>query len=434
MPGYAAGAVDYICKPFNPDILTAKVRAFVALYKLQRQSELLREREAEAMRELALRQAAESASRAKDEFIATLSHELRAPLNSILGWGQMLAAGKLGELPAPAARAVATIMRSAKLQSQVVEDLLDVSRIVAGKLSLKKQRFDVVAVVQAAVDAVRILAEDKNIGLQSSFPQSSGVMLGDANRVQQMLGNLLANAIKFTPPGGNVDISLTVSEEHVDIAVRDTGIGIARADLPRIFETFWQGERTATRSAGLGLGLPIVRKLVELHEGEISVASAGEGQGATFSVRLPLFRGAGLPPDGGGAVAVASSGRVLEGLHILLVDDDMDALDLLGAVLQDVGASVWLAASVAEAIGAVQQKSFDLAISDLSMPGEDGFSFVRRLNELSPRALPAIALSGHALPEDRARALDAGFASYVAKPLDPAALIALVAKVADRSA
>jgi CheY-like chemotaxis protein len=249
-----------------------------------------------------------------------------------------------------------------------------------------------------------------------------------------MLGNLLANAIKFTPPGGNVDISLTVSEEHVDIAVRDTGIGIARADLPHIFETFWQGERTAARSAGLGLGLPIVRKLVELHEGEISVASAGEGQGATFSVRLPLFRGAGLPPDGGGAAAVASSGRVLEGLHILLVDDDMDALDLLGAILQDVGASVWLAASVAEAIGAVQQKSFDLAISDLSMPGEDGFSFVRRLNELSPRALPAIALSGHALPEDRARALDAGFASYVAKPLDPAALIALVAKVADRSA
>ncbi|HEX4499513.1 MAG TPA: response regulator [Thermoanaerobaculia bacterium] len=388
--------------------------------------------------EQAARKQAEEANRTKDEFLATLSHELRTPLNAILGWVQVLRMGKLD--PAAATKALETIERNARSQAQLIADLLDVSRIITGKLRLDFRPVDLRRIIDSAQESVRPAADAKGIHLAISIGQLASPALGDTDRLQQVIWNLLSNAIKFTSKGGSVEVRLREVEGNAVIRVSDTGIGIRPDFLPYVFDRFRQAEGSITRThGGLGLGLSIVRHLIELHGGTAEVESAGEGQGATFIVRLPLR--AELAEDALDRTAVGRSvfqaPDLLAGVRVLVVEDETDTRELLVVALQQCGAEVTAFGSVPEALEELDRALPHVLLSDIGVPGEDGYSLIRKVRARGPGQggdLPAAALTAYARAEDRQRALDAGYQTHLAKPVDPAELIAAVARLAGRRA
>lgn len=393
---------------------------------------------------------AQDANRIKDEFLATVSHELRTPLSAVLGWSRLLKTGKLDAKGSE--QAVEAIERNARAQVQLIEDLLDISRIISGKLRLDVRAVDMVDVIRAAIDAVRPAADAKNIHIQSGLNQwSDDIVLGDPSRLQQVVWNLLSNAIKFTPMDGQVQITLARINSHLEIKVSDTGQGINPEFLPHIFERFRQADSSTTRQhGGLGLGLAIVRHLVEMHGGEIRVNSAGEGKGATFTVSLPIsiardFSLGKRADESDSNESLNIEGifvkSALEGLQILVVDDEKDARDFLTTMLSQYGATVRAAGSAAEAFeilqGMSREKLPDVLVSDIGMPAEDGYSLIRRLRMLSPEEggqIKAIALTAYARLEDRMRALAAGFQMHVAKPVDASELTMVIVSLTGRMA
>ncbi len=393
-------------------------------------------------REQVARAESDAANRAKDEFLATISHELRTPLNAILGWGRMLRNSKLDE--ASFARGLDTIERNAKLQAQLIDDLLDVSRIISGKVRLTVMPVELRPVIEAAIDSIRPAAEAKDIRLQVTLDTNTGLVSGDPDRLQQIVWNLLSNAVKFTEKGGRVQVRLERINSHVEITVSDTGKGISPEFLPYVFDRFRQADSSITRlHGGLGLGLAIVRHLMELHGGIVQAQSLGEGQGATFSLRLPVIiaHGSGRfaindeEANASGAALEVDFGSSpsLEGLSILVVDDEGDARDLLRVILEERKAQVTTAASAAEAYETLEWLRPDIIISDIGMPGEDGHSLIRKVRQKEAQRRqgwkPAIALTAHARVEDRLRALSAGYQAHVAKPVEPTELVAVIASL-----
>lgn len=394
------------------------------------------------MQEQTARAEAEKLNRLKDEFISTVSHELRTPLNAILGWAHILRTTKVDE--ARMYRALETIERNARSQSQLIDDLLDMSRIITGKIRLNVRAIELWRVIEAAIETVHPAADAKNIRLQTAIDPAAGPVLGDSERLQQIVWNLLSNAVKFTPKGGRVQVYLQRINSHVEIIVADNGQGISADFLPYVFDRFRQADNSITRSfGGLGLGLAIVRQLVELHGGTVYAESPGEGQGATFIVKLPLMpvRSTIIEPERvhpsvEGTIPFDDSLR-LDGLRILIVDDDADMRDLLSYTLQVCGAQVTNTATAEEAISILTKSSIpqDILISDIGMPDEDGYALLRRVRALKPEqggTIPAIALTAFARTVDRTAALLAGFQSHVAKPVEPAELIAVIANLTGR--
>jgi signal transduction histidine kinase len=499
--GYSLGAVDYIFKPFVPEILKAKVAVFIELYKkteeIKRQAELLleknqeldqtnkaiiglnreieekndqlemrvqqrtaelaranaalqseiieRQRAEEARMQLLAseqkaRAEAEAANHAKDEFLATVSHELRTPLTSILGWTRLLRIREPD--PASLARGLETIERNAKSQAKLIEDILDVSRIISGKLRLEVHPTKVVPIIEMAIDAVRPAAEAKAIRINTTLDAAVGYLRGDPTRLQQVVWNLLSNAVKFTGNGGEIQIALAQAGECARIVVSDNGCGISEEFLPYVFDRFSQAERHMTRKhGGLGLGLAIVRHLVEMHGGVIQVDSAGEGQGATFTIDLPLMANYSEAsrdalPDGDGEPAADRPVEVpptLRDLRIMLVDDDPDTLQMLTVALEEAGGEVRACSSVKEALATLAGWKADLLVSDIGMPNEDGYSLIRQVRALKPElggAMPAIALTAFAGVADRSRALSAGFQKHISKPIEPLDLVRLILRLA----
>ena len=498
--GYQAGAIAYLSKPVHPVILRSKVAAHVDLFRktqalaaantalsqevaerinaeqaLSRANQELEKRVEERTAELrqaiaresAARVEAEEQSRLREEFLAVVSHELRTPLNAVYGWSELLS--REGVDAVTRAEGLAAIKRNAKAQSRLIEDLLDMSRITSKKARIDAQRVNLTEVVAAAVQTAQPTAAasglrlDTLIGSGAQLPAGAWVM-GDFGRLQQVIGNLLSNAIKFTPPGGAVTVLVRAAAGEVEVAVQDTGQGIDPKLLPRLFNRFHQADGSTTRRfSGLGLGLSIVRQLVELHGGKVRGESAGPGRGARFVVTLPLVaqqaleterpqadreardagvagvagdgadadggRGRGEGPDG----AVAHLGtRGLVGLRILCVDDEPDARQLLRHLLEQQQASVTLAASADEALAASREGQFDVLVSDIGMPGRDGYDLIRslRAREGDGRRLAAIALTAYARDSDRDAALEAGFDAHLAKPVDAAMLVAEIDRLA----
>jgi PAS domain S-box-containing protein len=370
------------------------------LLEAERDLLLLAEREA--------RSQAEAASRAKDEFLSVISHELRSPLGAILGWTAVLKAGASGE---KATRAIETIERSGRMQAKLIEDLLDTSRIVSGRMRLDLRLIDLPTVVRSALEAVRPTADAKGVRLEIRLDASAGPLSGDRDRLEQVVWNLLSNAVKFTPAGGLVEVGLARRDDDVCLTVSDSGRGIARDFLPFLFERFTQSEAASTRgTTGVGLGLAIARHLIELHGGSIAAASDGEGKGATFTVTLPL------PPALGGEEHRRS--RPLEGLRVLVVEDDFDALDALRLALEERGARVTSAGSVREATRVASQSAPDAIISDIHLPDGDGYALMRELRSKEElRSVPAIAVSGYGDSDDGGSAAAAGFQRRFRKPL-----------------
>jgi len=392
------------------------------------------------------RRRAEEANRAKDEFLAVVSHELRTPLNAILGWAKMLNAGALSD--EQARKATATIERNALAQAQLIDDLLDVSRIITGQMRIKGEPVDLPAVVEAAIDIIRPAADAKGVRLQHEIDPNVGSLLGDADRLQQVFWNLLSNAVKFTPRAGRVAVRLRRVGAFFVVEVEDSGQGIPTGFLPQVFQRFRQHDAsTARKTGGLGLGLAIVRHLVELHGGSVAVASEGLGKGSLLSVRLPIndaFRREAPPPlserspaPSAGAQPVRANPRSLEGLFVLVVDDDCDARDLVASVLVSYEARVTAVSNAAEALDRLQSERPDVIISDIGMPVDDGYALMERVRALAPEhggRTPAIALTAYAHNTDRAKALLAGFTAHATKPIDPEELVALLASVMARGA
>ena len=377
------------------------------------------------------REAAENANRIKDEFLAILSHELRSPLNPILGWSRLLQTHKLDE--AQTAEALKTIERNAKLQAELIEDLLDVSRILQGKLRLTVAPVVLTTVIQAAIETVRLSANAKAIQIQTRLEPEINCVAGDANRLQQVVWNLLSNAVKFTPAEGRIDICLEQLDAHAQVTVADTGKGISPDFLPSVFDYFRQAEGATTRSVGgLGLGLAIVRQLVELHGGTIRAESAGEGQGATFIVRLPLMPAPSSTPQAANTADVCPN---LKGVNVVVVDDDTDARALTTFLLEQCGAMVTAVASAEEAFTAITQLKPDVLVSDIGMPTVDGYMLMRQVRTLPVERgghTPAIALTAYAGETDYQRAIAAGFQQHLAKPVEPATLITAIASLVRR--
>jgi two-component system CheB/CheR fusion protein len=387
-------------------------------------------------REQAARQEAEAANRAKDDFLATVSHELRTPLSAILGWSRLLCTQKPDG--ATAVRGLESIERNAMVQAQLIEDILDVSRIVAGKMSLESRPIDLAQIINAAIDTARPAADAKSIQIQTHFDPDIGLVSGDPGRIQQVVWNLLSNAVKFTPNGGRVDIQLERLDSDAQITVSDTGKGISADFLPVIFDRFRQADSTSTRQyGGLGLGLAIVRQIVEMHGGSVRAESRGEGQGATFAVRMPIKgiagkenatpRGRLVFPTTGKATPFVCPPQIY-GVRVLLVDDQPDTLEMLRSTLeQQCGAEVRTSADVATALEMFEQSKPDVLVSDIAMPGEDGYALiakVRALEQQGGKRTPAIALTAYVRVEDRARALHAGYDRFVPKPIEPDELLA----------
>ncbi len=385
------------------------------------------------------RRAAEESNRLKDEFLATLSHELRTPLTAILGWANMLRSGRLDD--ETFRTAIEIIERNARTQQHIVDDILDVSRVITGKLRFDPEPTDLRAIVAAAVDAVRPAAAAKNIRLLTDFDPRCRSVTGDPSRLQQIVWNLLSNAVKFTPIGGEVRARVEQAEGRARLTVTDTGLGIKPDFLPFVFDRFRQGDQSTTRAfGGLGLGLAIVRHLVELHGGTVSAESEGEGKGSTFTVELPNMEGrksevslpfgkeVGVEP----AVSLPPS-TILRGMRVLVVDDEQDALDLIRVILEQRGAKVTTALSAAAALEAFAAEGADVIVCDIGMPGEDGYGLIRRVRALGDGgATPAIALTAYAAESDRAEALAAGFQLHVPKPVEPENLVRVVAGVLRR--
>jgi PAS domain S-box-containing protein len=385
------------------------------------------------------REAAEEASRLKDEFLATLSHELRTPLTAILGWSSMLRDSRLDEQTFK--MAVEIVERNARTQQQIVDDILDVSRIITGHLRFDAALTDLRHVVEAALDTVRHAASAKNITLRAEFEPGVAPVMGDPRRLQQVFWNLLSNAVKFTPIGGEVRASVCGDGAHARVIVTDTGPGISPDFLPYAFDRFRQGDQSTTRvHGGLGLGLSIVRHLVELHGGSVRAESEGDGRGSTFTVELPLLRKA----EGGRRIEEGADGEsaihnpqsaILKGMSVLVVDDEPDALGLLKTLLEMKGARVTAVESAEAAWGELESAWPDLLLCDIGMRGEDGYQFIRRVRALEAergRSLPSVALTAYAGEADRALALEAGFHLHVAKPVEPAALVNVLADLTGR--
>ena len=409
------------------------------------EKEIAERRRAEEYRESLLvservaRCEAERATRLKDEFVATLSHELRTPLNAIVGWASILGRDRR---PETIAQGVEVIERNAKLQAQMIEDLLDMSRILSGKLLFEMQKTDLARVIEAAVEAVRPTADAKGIVIATSF-EATSLVNGDPGRLQQVAWNLLANALKFTPRAGRVEVQLRESGGQAQISVSDSGQGIKPEFLPFVFDRFRQADASTTRHhGGLGLGLSIVKNLVEMHGGTVSVHSAGERQGATFTVLLPLAAPTQVTAtaepaadtDNMAREALSSPhpGPALTGLRILVVDDEADARSLARRVLEECGAHVVTAGSAAEAMAAVDPESIpSVIVSDIGMPEQDGYDLIKQLRLLPGDAgrIPAIALTALARGEDRTRALLAGYQRHISKPVDPAELVSAIANL-----
>ncbi|MEH2315330.1 MAG: response regulator [Nostoc sp.] len=425
---------------------------------------------AQVIREQTARQEAEAANRMKDEFLAVLSHELRTPLTSMLGWSKILRSKKLDEKAT--SRALEAIERNAMSQMQLIEDILDVSRIIRGQLRLNVSAVNLISVMEAALEAVRPLAEVKDIKLNTVLDTSVGSVYGDPARLQQVVWNLLTNAIKFTPKGGRVEVRLSAyfgslisdfglgsdgenldssnndessnpeskiqnsKSQYAQIQVIDTGIGISSEFLPKVFERFRQADSTTTRSHnGLGLGLAIVRHLVELHKGTIFAQSPGIGEGATFTVRLPLLqnnRANRVNREATGEISSPVASVPLAGLRVLVVDDQADTRNFLSFMFEEYGAIATAVASVDEALTVIEQAKADILISDIGMSEQDGYTLIRKLRSLEPEKggrIPAIALTAYTREEDRLEALKAGFQQHLSKPIDPIKLIAMVVNV-----
>ncbi|HSK74074.1 MAG TPA: ATP-binding protein, partial [Pyrinomonadaceae bacterium] len=368
------------------------------------------------------------------------SHELRTPLNAILGWSKILRTKKLDD--AAFAQATEAIERGARSQSKIIEDILDLSRIISGKLRLEVQKVDLLKVIEMAVDIVSLAAQAKNIRLEIIL-DSNGVVSGDSHRLQQVVWNLLTNAIKFTPKGGRVQVRLERVNSSVEISVSDTGKGISPEFLPYVFDRFQQADNTSTgRQGGLGLGLSITRHIVELHGGTIRAESSGENMGATFTVSLPVMI-VHRKDDSASSISENQSSAEeensplstqLNGLRTLVVDDEADSRDLLTAILTLHGAQVTAASNVAEAVEKFQTVKPDLIISDIGMPGEDGFSLIKKLkafNKDQKQKIPAIALTAYASQSDRLKILSAGYQMHLAKPIEPEELLIVIANLAN---
>ena len=427
-----AGAADYLNKnALSAERLERSVRYAVALHRAEEERRQLLEREHLARLE------AQAANRAKDEFLATLSHELRTPLNAIMGWSRLLASGHLDE--ATSRRAIEIIERNTRHQAQLIEDLLDISRIVTGKLRLEFRAVPLRNICEAVLDSVRPTADARHIAIRYDHQDSNEAVLCDPARLQQVIWNLLSNAIKFTPEGGFVGLSVGRAADSIVVTVRDSGTGIDPDFLPHVFDRFRQQDPATTRKhGGLGLGLSIVRHLVELHGGTITAASDGRAKGATFVLTLPV-----APPRVNDVVMMHSHEEAdlnglpsLAGIRVLVVDNEADARALIAAVLERWGADVTTVGSAAEAIERIQQSRPDVLLSDIAMPGEDGYDLIRQVRALDNPAdspLPAAALTAYATANDRARALLAGYQAHLPKPIEAAELGAVVAALAGRT-
>lgn len=422
-------------------IIRLQQKAKTLQAEIRQREETQEELRISLLREQLARAEAETANRMKDEFLATVSHELRTPLNAIMGWSHMLRGGRLDQKTM--ARAFETIDRNAKAQAQLIEDILDVSRVITGRLALNMGPVDVSSVINAAVDSMQLAADSKGIQLEVTLDPSVRHTVGDSSRLQQVVWNLLANAIKFTPAGGKVEIRVERADAALQISVSDSGQGISPEFLPFIFDRFRQADSSSTRShGGLGLGLAIVRHLVELHGGSVHADSDGLGKGSTFTIRFPLAIDKspakaqlnvtegpwGSTPPHLGVKSVQS----LEGLRVLLVDDDRDNLQLISTMLNGRRAKVHTATSAAEALEALEWFNPDVLVSDLAMPSEDGYSLIRKLRAMeNTKHIPALALTAYVRIEDRTRALAAGFNMFVPKPVELNELISAIANLAE---
>ena len=474
--GYSVGAVDYIFKPFSTEVLRSKVAVFVELFQqrealtrqtqaLLRAQEELEERVRARTRELAAaneslsaeveerkriehdrqllleseqhaRAQAEAANRMKDEFLATLSHELRTPLNAILGWSHLLTSGRADQ--ALVERAITIIRNNAAAQSQLIEDILDVSRIIGGKLRLNVGRVQLREVVEAALDTVTPAAAAKMIAIEREIEEIDPLS-GDRDRLQQVVWNLLSNAVKFTPREGRVVVRLMRRDDDVLLSVQDSGIGIAPDFLPYVFDRFSQADGSATRRhGGLGLGMAIVRHLAELHGGTVRADSAGENQGATFTMTLPLRANVAVADElaaGSAASEPAACDELpqLEDVSVLVVDDNADSRNLLRELLSGHGAATVTAGSTDEAIQLFRRLRPDVLVSDIAMPGEDGYDLIRRVRQLAEHEggrTPAVAVTAYVRGEDRTAAFAAGYDRHIRKPVDVAELVTAVAQLA----
>ncbi|HXS27752.1 MAG TPA: response regulator [Steroidobacteraceae bacterium] len=466
--GYELGAVDYILTPINPHVLRSKVRVFIDLYRahaelasshqalehrvgertreLRRSNERLQaeieerrriesEREVLFKREQVLRAEAEELSRLKDEFLATMSHELRTPLNAIFGWITLL---RTGRLDAPTEeRALETIERNARAQKRLIEDLLDVSRIVTGKVTLELGMVDPRRIIESSVETMMPAAQAKGIALVPLLDAGVGSLRGDPARLQQIVCNLLSNAIKFTPLGGRAEVVLARRGAEAEISVRDTGQGIKSEFLPFVFDRFRQEDGSISRRhGGLGLGLAIVRHLIELHGGTISAASDGEGMGSTFTLRLPIRHAAAAgqtaEPRTPGSAAAAGGTAPLGGVHVLVVDDDAGAREVIAQILESLGARVSLAASGSVALTLLFERKPHVLVADLGMPEMDGFALIEQVRALDPNLggrIPAVAVTAYATMQDRLRALHAGYQNHIAKPVEAEELAAVISSL-----
>jgi PAS domain S-box-containing protein len=419
------------------------VRCLGTYIDITRSKEAEQEGEKLLRREQAARREAEDASRLKDEFLATVSHELRTPLTAILGWSHMLTSGNFDQNYT--SRALETIYRNAKSQAQLIEDILDVSRIITGKLRINARPISVSPVIQTVIESLRPSIETKNIGLRMGFDFEHRMIHADPDRLQQVLWNLLSNAIKFTPEGGQISVGLVNGETETKIVVSDTGKGIAPEFLPFVFDRFRQADGSTTRRhGGLGLGLAIVRHIVELHGGTVEVRSEGEGKGTTFTVSLPLLEtpsestketeghGSGANQSDSGEGPQPGYQSEIEGLRVLLVDDERDTLELLAIVLAQNGVEVNPQTNVRDALEVLKAWKPDVIVSDIAMPEEDGYSFIRKLRALPPEeggAIPAVALTAYVGIKERTQVLSSGFQMYVPKPVEPAELLSTLASL-----
>ena len=463
--GYTVGAVDYLVKPVPADVLRSKVAVFVELFnrqeslriaqeelertiqertkelaeanvalsaEIEERTKIERERVQLLRREQAARLEAERANRLKDEFLATLSHELRTPLNAIMGWAHVL--GQSSHDRDTVLRASAVIRQNATSQSQLIDDILDVSRIVGGRLVLDTTLVDLHKVIEDAIDSLMPAATAKAIQVTRTLDREIRV-IGDRDRLQQVVWNLVSNALKFTPKGGHVEVSLSDVDGDAQIAVTDSGIGISAEFLPFVFDRFRQADSSMSRRhSGLGLGMAIVRHLVELHGGTVSVESPGENQGTTF--RLRLARHTGAAPEVTDAPVRAmpeladAQLELLTGVHVLIVEDDTDSRNVLAVLLQRLGAIVEAVSSAKEAFDRVTHRPPDVLVSDIGMPEEDGYSLMRRVRQIgSDRKLPAIALTAYARKQDADAAFAAGYDCHLPKPVAPADLIRAIKSV-----
>jgi signal transduction histidine kinase/ActR/RegA family two-component response regulator len=434
----AALAAEALAKGEYPRISPSTIQEVALLGEaLEFSAELLlqqkRERDEHLRQVEAARNEAEEANRLKDEFLITVSHELRTPLNAICGWAQLLHMGKLN--PEKTQHAIATIERNAKAQAQLVNDLLDTSRIILGKLHLEPQPLNLTTVILSAIDSVRHAAEVKDIHLELQLANVEPV-LGDQNRLQQVVWNLLSNAVKFTPQGGRVEVQLQQVNSLVEVIVRDTGVGINAEFLPHVFDRFRQADGSTTRQfGGLGLGLAIVRHLVELHGGTVQADSDGEGKGATFTIKLPVIaHQESINPSMRKTAAQGIS--KLQDVRVLVVDDEPDARDLLSAVVIQEGAEVRTCAGAADALKEAIAWKPDVILCDIGMPLEDGYSFIRKVREWEIEAgvqIPAVAVTAFAREEDRIQAIASGFQAHLPKPLEPTQVVAIVASLVKKS-